>query len=129
MPSSPSSQPLITLGLFSPFLGRLSRPRAFSAIILGLSIDFIIILHSRYLEERHGGTDISGALEKSLVTTGGDPYRSGHHHRRLLRFADLRFPGDSGWGSSPGGILVSLACAFFSSCPGGLEGNEKPGED
>jgi len=63
--------PLITLGLFSPFLGRLSEVTgAFSAIILGLSIDFIILLYSRYLEERQGGTDIPGALETSFITTG-----------------------------------------------------------
>jgi len=63
--------PLLTLGLFSPFLGRLSESTgAFSAIILGLSIDFIILLYGRYLEERNAGLGVQGALEKSLSYTG-----------------------------------------------------------
>jgi predicted exporter len=44
--------PLLTLGLFSSSLGRLIESTgAFSAIVLGLSIDFIILLYSR-LEAR-----------------------------------------------------------------------------
>jgi predicted RND superfamily exporter protein len=108
--------PLITLGLFSPFLGRLSEATgAFSAIILGLSIDFIIILYSRYLEERHGGTDISGALEKSLVTTGpgiltGAVTTAAAYYALLI--SDFRGIRELGLLTGTG-ILVSLACAFF----------------
>ena len=108
--------PLITLGLFSPFLGRLSEATgAFSAIILGLSIDFIIILYSRYLEERHGGTDISGALEKSLVTTGpgiltGAVTTTAAYYALLI--SDFRGIRELGLLTGTG-ILVSLTCAFF----------------
>jgi predicted RND superfamily exporter protein len=108
--------PLLTLGLFSPFLGRLSEATgAFSAIILGLSIDFIIILYSRYLEERHGGTDVSGALGKSLATTGpgiltGAVTTTAAYYALLI--SDFRGIRELGLLTGTG-ILVSLACAFF----------------
>jgi len=65
------ASPLLTLALFSPFLARLSESTAaFSAILVGLSIDFIILLYGRYLEERNAGMDLLGSLQRSLGHTG-----------------------------------------------------------
>ena len=108
--------PLLTLGLFSPFLGRLSEATgAFSAIILGLSIDFIIILYSRYLEERHGGMELSAALEKSMITTGPGIFTGAVTTTAAyyaLMISDFRGVRELGLLTGTG-ILVSLACAFF----------------
>jgi predicted RND superfamily exporter protein len=108
--------PLLTLGLFSPFLGRLSESTgAFSAIILGLSIDFIILLYSRYLEEKNSGTDVSGALTKSLTTagpavlTGAITTTAAYYALFLSDFRGIR---DLGLLTGTG-ILISLACALF----------------
>ncbi len=108
--------PLLTLGLFSPFLGRLSESTgAFSAIILGLSIDFVILLYSRYLEERNAGEGIQEALEKSLsnagpgVFTGAVTTTAAYY---ALLFSDFRGVKELGLLTGTG-ILLSLACAFF----------------
>ena len=108
--------PLLTLGLFSPFLGRLSESTgAFSAIILGLSIDFIILLYSRYLEEKNMGTDVSGALAKSLTAVGpgiftGAVTTTAAYYALFL--SDFRGVRDLGLLTGTG-ILISLACALF----------------
>ncbi len=108
--------PILTLGLFSPFLGRLSESTgAFSAIILGLSIDFIVLLYARYLEERNLGQNMEPALRISLaktgpgVLTGGVTTAAAYY---ALLISD--FPGIKELGLLTGtGILFSLACAFF----------------
>jgi predicted RND superfamily exporter protein len=108
--------PLLTLGLFSSFLGRLSESTgAFSAIILGLSIDFIILLYSRYLEEKNMGTDVSGALAKSLTSVGpgiftGAVTTTAAYYALFL--SDFRGVRDLGLLTGTG-ILISLACALF----------------
>jgi predicted RND superfamily exporter protein len=108
--------PLLTLGLFSPFLGRLSESTgAFSAIILGLSIDFIILLYGRYLEERNAGLGIQEALEKSLSITGpgvftGAITTTAAYYALLL--SDFRGVRELGLLTGTG-ILLSLGCAFF----------------
>ena len=108
--------PLLTLGLFSPFLDRLSESTgAFSAIILGLSIDFIILLYSRYLEEKNMGTDVSGALAKSLTAVGpgiftGAVTTTAAYYALFL--SDFRGVRDLGLLTGTG-ILISLACALF----------------
>jgi predicted RND superfamily exporter protein len=108
--------PLLTLGLFSPFLGRLSESTgAFSAIILGLSIDFVILLYSRYLEERKTGQGIPEALEKSLCHTGpgvftGAVTTTAAYYALLV--SDFRGIRELGFLTGTG-ILLSLACAFF----------------
>lgn len=108
--------PLLTLGFFSPFLGRLSESTgAFSAIILGLSIDFVILLYGRYLEERRSGLDLSMALEKSLIQTGpgiftGAVTTAAAYY--ILLFSDFR--GIRELGALTGtGILLSMLCAFI----------------
>ncbi|MGD0625830.1 MAG: efflux RND transporter permease subunit, partial [Thermodesulfobacteriota bacterium] len=108
--------PLLTLGLFSPFLGRLSESTgAFSAIILGLSIDFIILLYSRYLEERNAGLGVQEALAKSLSFTGPGVFTSAvtttaAYYALLL--SDFRGVRELGLLTGTG-ILLSLGCAFF----------------
>lgn len=108
--------PLLTLGLFSPFLGRWSESTgAFSAIILGLSIDFIILLYSRYLEERNAGLDVPEALEKSLRYTGPSVFTGAVtttvcYYTLLL--SDFRGVRELGLLTGTG-ILLSLGCAFF----------------
>ena len=108
--------PLLTLGLFSPFLGRLSESTgAFSAIILGLSIDFIILLYSRYLEERNAGLGVQEALEKSLSYTGPGVFTGAVTTTAAyyaLLFSDFRGVRELGLLTGTG-ILVSLGCAFF----------------
>jgi hypothetical protein len=108
--------PLLTLGLFSPFLGHLSESTgAFSAIILGLSIDFIILLYSRYLEERKPGQAVPEALETSLshagpgVFTGAMTTAAAYY---ALLFSDFRGVKELGLLTGTG-ILLSLGCAFF----------------
>ena len=108
--------PLLTLGLFYPFLGRLSEATgAFSAIILGLSIDFIILLYARYLEEKKAPLDVPGALEKSLTTVGpgvftGAVTTTAAYYALLI--SDFRGVRELGLLTGTG-ILVSLGCAFF----------------
>ncbi len=108
--------PLLTLGLFSPFLNRLSESTgAFSAIILGLSIDFIILLYSRYLEEKNAGADVSGALASSLTTVGpavctGAITTTAAYYALFL--SDFRGVRELGFLTGTG-ILISLACALF----------------
>ena len=108
--------PLLTLGLFSPFLGRLSESTgAFSAIILGLSIDFIILLYSRYLEERNAGLGVQEALAKSLSYTGPGVFTSAVTTTAAyyaLIFSDFRGVRELGLLTGTG-ILLSLGCAFF----------------
>ena len=108
--------PLLTLGLFSPFLGRLSESTgAFSAIILGLSIDFVILLYSRYLEERKAGEGIPEALEKSLSHTGPGVFTGAVTTAAAyyaLLFSDFRGIKELGLLTGTG-ILLSLGCAFF----------------
>jgi predicted exporter len=108
--------PLLTLGLFSPFLGQLSESTgAFSAIILGLSIDFIILLYARFLEEKQTGGGISPALQKSLTGIGpgiltGALTTTGAYYALLL--SDFRGVRELGLLTGTG-ILVSLGCALF----------------
>jgi len=125
--------PLLTLGIFSPFLGRLSESTgAFSAIILGLSIDFIILLYSRYLEEKDAGTDVSGALARSLTAVGpgiftGAVTTTAAYYALFL--SDFRGVRELGLLTGTG-ILVSLACALFlfPALVAWREGN-KPGSE
>ncbi|MGA2954777.1 MAG: MMPL family transporter [Thermodesulfobacteriota bacterium] len=108
--------PLLTLGLFCPFLGRLSEATgAFSAIILGLSIDFIILLYARYLEEKKADLDVPGALRKSLTSVGpgvftGAVTTTAAYYALLI--SDFRGVKELGLLTGTG-ILVSLGCAFF----------------
>jgi predicted RND superfamily exporter protein len=108
--------PLLTLGLFSPFLDHLNESTgAFSAIILGLSIDFIILLYSRYQEEKGQGLEVPGALSRSLVTVGpgvfiGAITTTAAYYALLV--SDFRGVKDLGLLTGTG-ILVSLACALF----------------
>ncbi len=108
--------PLLTLALFSPFLGRLSESTgAFSAIILGLSIDFIILLYGRYLEERNAGLSIPQALEKSLSTSGPGVFTGAITTTAVyyaLLLSDFRGVRELGLLTGTG-ILLSLGCAFF----------------
>jgi predicted RND superfamily exporter protein len=108
--------PLLTLGLFSPFLGQFSESTgAFSAIILGLSVDFIILLYARFLEEKQTGAGISPALQKGLTGIGpgiltGALTTTGAYYALLLS----DFGGVRELGLLTGtGILVSLGCALF----------------
>ncbi len=108
--------PLFTLGFFSPFLGRLSESTgAFSAMILGLSIDFIVLFYGRYLEERNSGQTLESALEVSLGNTGPGVF-TGAVTTAAAYFALLisNFRGIQELGLLTGtGILMGLGCAFF----------------
>jgi len=108
--------PILTLGLFSPFLGRLNESTgAFSAIILGLSIDFIILLYSRYAEEKNAGLQVSGALDRSLTAVGAGIFTGAITTTAAyyaLLVSDFRGVRDLGLLTGTG-ILVSLACALL----------------
>jgi len=110
------ASPLITLGFLSPFLGRMSESTgAFAAIILGLSIDFIILLYLRYLEERNGGRSVSGALEKSLSKTGPGVFTGALTTTAAylaLLFSDFRGVQELGLLTGTG-IFFSMLGAFF----------------
>jgi predicted RND superfamily exporter protein len=108
--------PLLTLGFFSPFLGHLSESAgAFSAIILGLSVDFVILLYSRYLEEKNAAMKVADALEKSLtgvgpgILTGAITTTAAYY---ALFISDFRGVKELGLLTGTG-ILVSLVCALF----------------
>jgi predicted RND superfamily exporter protein len=108
--------PLFTLGFSSPFLGRLSESAgAFSAIILGLSIDFIILLYSRYLEERNGGQSVPEALRTSLANTGLGVLTAAvttNASYYTLFVSDFRGIKEMGFLTGTG-ILVSMLCSFL----------------
>lgn len=110
------ASPLLTLGLFFPFLGRLSESTgAFSAIILGLSIDFIILLYSRYLEERNAGQSLQESLDRSFGQTGPGVFTGGVTTTAAyyaLLASDFRGVQELGFLTGTG-ILISLLCAFF----------------
>ena len=110
------ASPLLTLALFSPFLARLSESTAaFSAILVGLSIDFIILLYSRYLEERNAGMELLGSLERSLGYTGAAVW-TGAATTAAAYFALLLsdFQGIQELGYLTGtGILISFLCALL----------------
>ncbi|CAM2065983.1 MMPL family transporter [Sulfidibacter corallicola] len=60
-----------TLGAGYLLFGRLNLMTAtFSAVIVGLGIDFAIHIFSRYLDEREHGHDIGQAMEIALSETG-----------------------------------------------------------
>lgn len=62
---------LWTLGLTSIFIGRLTQvTMAFSAILIGLGIDFSVHLYNRYLEEVRQGMDNRDAVRLALQETG-----------------------------------------------------------
>jgi predicted RND superfamily exporter protein len=110
------ASPLLTLGLFSFLLGRVSEAvGAFSAIILGLSIDFIILLYNRYLEEKNAGQGLQEAMETSLSRTGPGVL-TGAVTTAVAYYAlfvsDFRGVQELGF-LTGSGILISLACAFF----------------
>ncbi|HSR10247.1 MAG TPA: MMPL family transporter, partial [Thermodesulfobacteriota bacterium] len=108
--------PLLTLGLFCPFIGRLSEATgAFSAIILGLSIDFVILLYARHLEETARGKDVAGSLGASLSSVGpgvltGAVTTTAAYYALLL--SDFRGVRELGFLTGTG-ILISMVCAFF----------------
>lgn len=61
----------LTMGIASLTLGSLNiLTSAFSAILVGLGIDFAIHLYDRYHHERAMGVDISSAIEITLTQTG-----------------------------------------------------------
>jgi len=110
------ASPILTLGFLSPFLGRISESTgAFAAIIIGLSIDFLILLYIRYLEERTAGLEIREALEKCLVQTGPAVF-TGAITTAVAYYALLLsdFGGVQELGLLTGtGILISMLCAFL----------------
>ncbi len=60
-----------TLGAGYLFFGRLNLLTAtFSAIIVGLGIDYAIHIFSRYLDERIHGRDVASAMELAISETG-----------------------------------------------------------
>ncbi|MGQ9645125.1 MAG: MMPL family transporter [Thermodesulfobacteriota bacterium] len=60
-----------TMGIASLTLGSLNiLTAAFSAILVGLGIDFSIHLYDRYHHERALGADSPSAIETSLTQTG-----------------------------------------------------------
>lgn len=71
-PAVPFALALIwTLSFSSPFLGHLSDVTgAFSAMLIGLGIDLVIIIYNRYLFERAEGKEPSQAIENAAGKTG-----------------------------------------------------------
>jgi len=47
-----------------------SATSAFAALLIGLGVDFVIVLYGRYVEERHGGASHEEAAEAFGRTTG-----------------------------------------------------------
>lgn len=61
----------LTMGIASLTVGSLNiLTSAFSAILVGLGIDFAIHLYDRYHHERATGADIPSAIETTLTQTG-----------------------------------------------------------
>ncbi|MFZ5784983.1 MAG: MMPL family transporter, partial [Acidobacteriota bacterium] len=61
----------LTFGFASVTLGELSSATAgFAALLVGLGIDFTIVLYGRYIEARRAGHDIGGALEEMAAHSG-----------------------------------------------------------
>ena len=61
----------MTFGFAAVTLGKLSSATAgFGAMLVGLGIDFTIVMYGRYLEERHAGKGIDEALEVMASSSG-----------------------------------------------------------
>ncbi len=57
----------LTFALAALALGRLnSASSGFVAMLMGLGTDFTIVMYARYVEERRGGLDVGGALQRMM---------------------------------------------------------------
>lgn len=100
-------------------LGRLNSATAgFSALLVGLGIDFTIVMYGRYLEERHRGAGVEAALEVmagasgpavllGMVTTVGT----------FFAFLITRFAGLREFGLLTGTGIVLMAVSSFVILP------------
>lgn len=62
----------LTFGFASVAFGALSSATSVcAALLIGLGIDFVIVSYGRYVEERHGGSDVEAALATMSSSTGG----------------------------------------------------------
>jgi predicted RND superfamily exporter protein len=103
----------LTFGFASLTLGRLSSATAgFAALLVGLGIDFTIVLYGRYLEARHNGEEIASALDSMAFHSGpavmlGAVTTFGTFYAFLVtRFVGLR---EFGLLTGTGIILMGLA--------------------
>ncbi|MGE5235500.1 MAG: MMPL family transporter [Acidobacteriota bacterium] len=106
----------LTFGFASLTVGKLSSATAgFAALLVGLGIDFTIVMYGRYLEERGHGLDIGPALENMSVSAGpavllGMITTVGTFYGFLVtRFVGLR---EFGFLTGTGIVLMAL-CAFL----------------
>jgi predicted exporter len=113
--------PLVTgLGLTFSFagivLGRLnSATSAFAALLIGLGIDFIIVLYGRYVEERQAGADHRQAVEALGRHTGvGVLLGAVTTSATFFAFLSTDFRGLSELGLITGtGILLLMVTVFL----------------
>jgi len=116
-----------TFGFAEAALGKLNAATsAFAALLIGLGIDFVIVLYSRYLEERDAG----GSHEKALETFGKHTAAGvllGAATTAMTFFAFLvsDFRGLSELGLLTGGGILILVVTVFLILPAMLTLREK----
>lgn len=106
----------LTMGIASLTLGSLNiLTSAFSAILVGLGIDFAIHLYDRYHHERALGADIPSAIETTLTQTGEGIWTGAF--TTIFAFAILYFSRVQGIVELAFlvsvGLLCSLLCIYF----------------
>ncbi len=105
-----------TFGFAALFLGRLNPvTSAFSALLIGLGVDFIIVLYGRYVEERRRGESHQAALEAFGRTTAAGVFLGAvTTAATFLAFLISGFRGLSELGLITGaGILILVATVFL----------------
>jgi len=106
----------ITFGFAALLLGRLNPvTSAFSALLIGLGVDFIIVLYGRYVEERRRGAGHMEALEAfGRTTAAGVLLGAVTTAATFLSFLISRFRGLSELGLITGaGILILVLTVFL----------------
>jgi predicted RND superfamily exporter protein len=106
----------LTMGIASLSLGSLNiLTSAFSAILVGLGIDFSIHLYNRYHYERALGANIPSAIETALTQTGEGIWTGAF--TTILAFAVLYFSRVQGIVELAFlvsvGLLCLLVCTYF----------------
>jgi len=122
-----SSIPLIvgqalTFGLCFYVLGGLNASSsAFTALLMGLGTDFVIVVYARYIEERQKGASLAEATERMIgetglgvftgaITSAGTFYAMCYSQFRGLRDLGLR---DLGFLIGSGILLCAVAILFM----------------
>lgn len=95
-----------------------SATAGFAALLVGLGIDFTIVMYGRYLEERHQGLDVAAALE-AMAVGSGPAVLLGMATTAATFFAFLvtRFSGLRELGLLTGSGIILMAASSFVILP------------